>query len=181
MIDIETLGTQFTAPIINISAALFDLHSGNISNTFAVNINPDSQKKYGYAAEASTIEWWTKSNHKQLVSLLTNTTDSQDAFRLFYDYINQQGQISTRYVWAKGSSFDLAMIKNFAEKLGYVTLPWNYYNEMCCRSLFNLFKNTIVEKHTFQGDKHNPLHDIQNQAQILSKIINQLNLENANR
>ena len=59
MIDLETLGTDPTAPIVAIGAVFFDPKTGELGVEFSATIDFESACERR-TPDASTIKWWLK-------------------------------------------------------------------------------------------------------------------------
>ena len=66
MIDCETLGLAFNAPIISIGAVFFNRHTGNIGPTFYVEIDIQQALDHGRPSGLS-LRWLRQQNDGPLV------------------------------------------------------------------------------------------------------------------
>lgn len=70
MIDIETLGNGKHAALIQVGACYFNRATGEIGETFKVNIDARSAVDSGAELDADTVYWWL-SQSKEAISAVT--------------------------------------------------------------------------------------------------------------
>jgi hypothetical protein len=73
-------------------------------------------------------------------------------------------------VWGNAASFDLKILEK-AYKLMQIEVPWKYYNEMCYRTLKNLYPEIKI---MCNPHKHEALQDAIYQAEHAVRILNTL-------
>ena len=69
------------------------------------------------------------------------------------------------FVWGNGSSFDIAILEYWYNKLG-LCIPWNFWN---VRDLRTIVEVAGIDKRSipFEGEQHNALDDAKHEAKIL--------------
>ena len=165
MIDAETLGTAADAVILSVGAVLFDLETQKVSEDgFYASISIESNLDAGRRVNEDTLLWWLKQPaaaqqvfHEEKISLEAALTDLSDW--LGHD---------KRMVWAKGPSFDVAMLEH-AYKSFKMETPWKFWNARCVRTYMGLPGAKGIEA-SVDGVKHNALSDAYQQAQTVVMI-----------
>lgn len=142
MLDLETLGTQTNACILQIGAVLFEpVSGGKVLNGKGFNLFTKPNQSYG-TVSPSTLAWWLQqSNAKTLGKALdNNAVELPDALVAFRDWPFQAHGLSWSAItgiWSNGANFDQPILQSAFETLG-ITTPWNFRASRCCRTLFNL-------------------------------------------
>lgn len=157
MLDIETLGTSDTSIILSIGAVSFNL-SGISPDTFYLTIDPEYQTR---SVDISTLKWWFKQIQDSATVQgppLDGVSTLDFALTTLFDKIKKSED--TPIIWANGTDFDLAIIKNAAEQYG-IELPWKYFNVRDYRTLRKLFP---AIKQPVNTNPHNALEDAKTQA-----------------
>lgn len=163
MIDIETMGTRSYAAIISIAAVKFNLETGEIGETFYRAINLESAVLFGLHIEADTVNWWlSKSKEAQDIYLNSKKTDLDKALYLLSEFVEPDAR-----VWGNAARFDLGLLINAYHKCNSKP-KWSIKNEMCVRTLANLFPS-IKTQHEYSGIAHDPVSDCLNQIQYTVK------------
>ena len=73
MIDLETMGQRFDAPILSIGAVYFDLSTGNLGKTFISRVDPTDAMNYG-KPHGETLKWWMGQGDAARKNAMTGTT-----------------------------------------------------------------------------------------------------------
>lgn len=169
MLDLETMGNTPNSAIIAIGAVSFSIEKNEILNSFYRNIDLESSMKIGMTPDASTIKWWMKQSNEARAEINNkNAISIQNALSQFSRWLGSEcPQDYQLRVWGNGAMFDNVIIKNAFRKCGY-EVPWNFWNDMCYRTIKNLNKDIKIETH---GTKHNASDDARSQAIHLMKMI----------
>jgi len=162
MLDLETLGISPGCKIIAIGACTFNT---TLKASFHIAINRESQERK-LIEEPATVAWWElQSDAAKQESLLCNkSSDIILALTAFSDWMNIFYFADTPKrirIWGNSASFDLKILEA-AYKAYNIKVPWSYRNEMCYRTIKNLFKD--VEEPEFEGTRHSALCDAIHQA-----------------
>lgn len=172
MLDLETLGCQHDAAIIQIGACFFDDITGEISSTFLENVLLKSSLDCGLTVDASTIEWWMKQEKLAINSVLSlprsYLVDVLVRYKLFAEPATK--------VWCH-STFDFIILMN-AYKKCRLDEPHKYY---ICRDLRTLgdLANTTKQKFKREGIHHNALDDCKFQVQYCVEALRDLRLHSS--
>lgn len=150
MIDIETLGTRPSAPVIQIGARLFRLPTLDryepdtvlLGRSWLVNINVLDLLLHKALVDQDTVDWWGKQGPEAIAGLLSPQPVSIVAalrgLKMFVGSIGAEvgddvGGLEG--VWANGDSFDIGLINILHEAVG-LELPWAYNSPRDCRTLW---------------------------------------------
>lgn len=178
MVDIETLGTKINSTIFQIAAAVFNIETGEIFETFdkVADISLDNIK-----VDGSTLKWWLNTDMHLLHKLLSK--GEKPPYVLLLDFLEFLSKYKNDevYLWGNGIIFDNAMIKYQAEEFG-MSYPIKYKNDRDVRTLLeltslvtNIPENEI--KNMFDKNdliKHNALDDVKRQVYLVSGCYNLL-------
>ncbi|ELO7509311.1 3'-5' exoribonuclease [Escherichia coli] len=169
MIDLETMGKNPDAPIASIGAVFFDPQTGEIGPEFSKIIDMDT---CGGTVDISTIKWWLKQSREAQSAILTDEIPLDDALLQFREFIDENSGESFVQVWGNGANFDNVILRRSYERQE-IPCPWRYTNDRDVRTMVALglvmgfdARNVI----TFEGERHNALHDARYQAKYVSAI-----------
>ena len=82
MIDLETMGTAYNAPIIAIGAAVFDPIGGKIQGDFYAGIALDDALAHG-VLKGDTLAWWMKQSDVARMHAISGTMPLREALLTF--------------------------------------------------------------------------------------------------
>lgn len=151
MVDIESLGSKKNSSICQIGACYFDRNTGEIGNTFKVNIDPIDAEKYGCELDASTVLWWLSQSDAARNSILADPKlPVIEAMKSFLKFIEP-----AKTIWSH-ATFDFVMLNETCIKLGIGRMPFRKARDI--RTLVDLGKVTI-KKVEREGTHHDALDD----------------------
>lgn len=179
MIDTETLGKKPTAAIVSIGAVVFNPYCKVILKTFEAHICPGLVEKAGFTVEQEAIEWWNLPEQSEAAKTsLTGELSPEEAMHLFADWMNQQGEYSSRVIWTKGLDFDIPKIENHFERFG-IDIPYDYQNKSEVRTVMRQAKRKgyDVDKLFINHSPHTALGDASFQASIVIEANMALGIE----
>src|SRR5436190_10777443 len=170
MIDIETLGSGPTAPVMAVAAAMFDpVGIGHIQSPMYANVELDQQIKKAWSKpDAETIQWWLHQSDAARTRLYDPTPiEPQSAIMALCNYHNTY---NPEAVWANGATFDFPILDNMARESGK-RLPWHYRAVRDMRTLMNLWVDTGQQAITVQRTtlKHDAQEDVLHQILVAQK------------
>lgn len=164
MIDLETLGTDPTCPIISIGAVFFD--ETGIKDEFYVVLNSGQQIDAGRKVTADTIKWWMGQADAAKKVFRDNAVDTVVGVEAFVAFCNKY-PAKTVKPWGNGSNFDISIIEDLLKDCE-IAAPWIFWNIRDLRTFKEdyevLFGKTKVEK---KGTNHNALDDARSQAEFV--------------
>ncbi len=160
MVDIETMGTNINAPIVQIGACYFSMKTGEIGDEYIINIDLDDSIKHGATPDGRTIYWWLSQTEEARGSILTE-----------YDPVcmkEDQGLADFNQFWSRAkrvwshATFDFVMLMH-AMRRRDIQPTVHYRKARDIRTLTGLAGMTKEQIDTFQVDRvgvhHNGLDD----------------------
>jgi|SRR6267378_8679871 len=165
LVDIETLGTTPGSVILAIGATTF-LHPGIEPREFYMQISVDDSKDEGFNIDDKTLEWWKLQDQE----VYEEATCGVDSVRLVLNSFSYwlESITDTPILWGNAARFDLGLLEAAYNKLD-LEVPWEFQNEMCYRTLKNLYAGLAPKVPRF-GTAHNALFDAISQAQQAESI-----------
>lgn len=170
MLDLETMGTAADSAIVAIGAVKFN--DRVILDRFDVTVDLQSCIAAGLKVDGGAIRFWLKQEEAARGYIAGGAQLELGAALLhFRDWA---GEITE--VWGNGANFDEPILENAYSALDLVT-PWRFCQSRCHRTMKEQFPHVPPPK--FIGIEHNALHDAENQALHLIKILQHLEKSNA--
>ncbi len=166
MVELETLGTDPKSVILSIGAVTFDPENAkeDFSNTFYVNVDPESCQKLGLVINASTVMWWLKQSKEAQDTLVKKAFISlPNALQEFSNWYSKFGG----NLYGNGAAFDNVILAN-AYSACDLARPWSYSGDRCYRTIKANYPK--IKADIFEGTKHDALSDAVHQAKHLYKI-----------
>ncbi|EEY6532821.1 3'-5' exoribonuclease [Escherichia coli] len=169
MIDLETMGKNPDAPIASIGAVFFDPQTGEQGPEFSKTIDMGT---CGGTVDISTIEWWLQRSGEARAAILADRIPLDDALLQLREFIDENSGEFFVQVWGNGANFDNVILRRSYERQE-IPCPWRYTNDRDVRTMVALglvmdFDARNVT--TFEGERHNALHDARYQAKYVSAI-----------
>ena len=168
MIDIETCGNRFDAPILSIGAVMFDPDTGRLGKEFYRAIGPDSAFRHGRPG-GETFKWWMEQSDAARKAAVSGTDDLEVALGVLSDFAWPWKDVQ---VWGNGPSFDMTILEYAYSQIGRPH-PWQFWNVRDCRTVAAL----VGRRPPAIGSKgvyHNALDDARHQAQWVSAMWQEL-------
>lgn len=169
MIDLETLGTDDGAAIIQIGVCSFDIVTNTISEGQCWNVDWEST---GFGdIGPSTLKWWLDQDPKVRNEVFnqSNALSMREVLRHFTLCVREMDFDS---VWAKGADFDSRLLRQAYSIFGW-DLPYPYYKVKDMRTVLHTFgEHEDVPPKNAQA--HNALADAQHQARHLMNIVRRI-------
>lgn len=170
MIDLETLSTRSDAAIISIGACIFDLKTGEITDTFYKAIGLFDQKHYGHI-DPETVSWWLEQPDDTRLDIASTSGDQTlyEALIKLREFVRRHLTDSSR-LWSNGSSFDLVILRN-AYQRNQMNVIWKYWQERDCRTIYDLAKDICgidVKSSQRTDTPHHALDDAIDQSKNVS-------------
>ena len=168
MLDLETMGSDPNAALCAIGAVSFDIASRQIINHFYMPILLEDSVRCGGVIDPETVIWWLKQSDAARAEISDDGYIEPLALGEFTDFIASVGQRNQVRIWGNGSDFDNVILASAYRRNG-LSLPWDFRNNRCYRTVKNLHPAVALK---FVGDRHNALHDAENQARHLIAMLN---------
>jgi len=175
--DLETLGNNTEAPIVQIGACKFT-NQGKITDKFLINIKPKSLEKYDFKVNYETLFWWSNQDVEALKSVFgehldNNRVSIDHALHEFTKWIKNP----TQYIYWSHATFDPPILQNHYRKIvGSSPIPFRNFKDI--RTLNYLSKRlgitTNIER---KGIHHNALDDAIFQKEYIFEYLKHFNNE----
>ncbi|EOV4026819.1 3'-5' exoribonuclease domain-containing protein [Escherichia coli] len=169
MIDLETMGKNPDAPIASIGAVFFDPQTGEQGPEFSKIIDMGT---CGGTVDISTIEWWLQRSGEARAAILADRIPLDDALLQLRKFIDENSGEFFVQVWGNGANFDNVILRRSYERQE-IPCPWRYTNDRDVRTIVALGLVMDFDARsviTFEGERHNALHDARYQAKYVSAI-----------
>ncbi|HDJ0423282.1 TPA: 3'-5' exoribonuclease [Escherichia coli] len=169
MIDLETMGKNPDAPINALAGKFFDPATGEMGPEFSKTIDLETS---GGVIDRDTIKWWLKQSREAQSAILTDEIPLDDALLQLREFIDENSGEFFVQVWGNGANFDNFILRRSYERQG-IPCPWRYTNDRDVRTMVALGLVMDFDARsviTFEGERHNALHDARYQAKYVSAI-----------
>ncbi|EEW7068128.1 exonuclease [Escherichia coli] len=169
MIDLETMGKNPDAPINALAGKFFDPATGEMGPEFSKTIDLETA---GGVIDRDTIKWWLKQSREAQSAILTDEIPLDDALLQLREFIDENSGEFFVQVWGNGANFDNVILRRSYERQG-IPCPWRYTNDRDVRTIvamglvMDFDARSVI---TFEGERHNALHDARYQAKYVSAI-----------
>jgi exodeoxyribonuclease VIII len=164
MVDLETMGNGSDAAIIAIGAVAFSEDKLSDSEFYQV-VDLQSSVDAGLKIDPSTVLWWMKQSDDARQALFKPGSD--DLYSTLYRFGNWIEDVTSgaakkdRHVWGNGATFDNMILRSAFELTGE-PIRWEYYGDLCYRTLKKLYPSIKLIR---TGTHHNALDDAKSQAE----------------
>lgn len=165
MIDLETLSQDDNAVIVTIAAVKFDFNHDE-QETFCINLDPKDGKDCGFSISLDTIEWWKTLPAEVSKAWMGSNIGVVDGITQFNDWLCADRKTN---IWANGIDFDLPKLRAYY-KMAKIEVPWKYWNQNDCRTLFNVFAFDTKSAPRI-GNYHNAVDDCRTQIANLKTLL----------
>jgi len=179
MIDLEALA-KHNGVITEIGAVAFCPDSGEIYKRFHNHILISSSLAAGLTIDSGTLLWWLhpaqeEARQQMLIAQeMPETLGIRAVLMSFAEWLKTEAE-GYRHIWCQGMSYDFPLLSNAYHRVLLQEQPWDFRKEMCSRELFTLNATRLsVELEAMGGRKgthHNALHDAENQARAVAKVL----------
>lgn len=176
MIDLETLGVEPNAAILQIGAVMFEpVSGGKILTKEAFNMYVKPAKDA--SVSEGTFRWWLTQEHAARVRMVEGLQSAQGEAHVL-EALVEWPTTSYKYtweaisgVWANGAAFDIPLLQSAFYRQGFPT-PWIYNTVRDTRTLFWLTEYPQVDTTGFL--KHDALDDAIIQAMQVQQAMRHL-------
>lgn len=167
MIDLETMGAAFNAPIVTIGACFFDPDTGEIGPKFYRAIDMDDAFRFG-RVDGNTVKWWMKQSDAAREAAIKGEAQLGTALE---DLSAFYARGRNAQPWGNGATFDITILEHaYARCLG-TKAPWDFWNVRDVRTIVEIAKGICERPRVFgKGTAHNALDDAVFQAEYVSQM-----------
>jgi hypothetical protein len=167
MLDLETMGKRFDAPIVSVGACYFDPDTGEIGKRFFGAVDMADAFQYG-RANGDTVRWWLGQSDDARQALIKGRHPLRLVLEKFEEFYREGGQPC---VWGNGAAFDIPITEYAYIRCLEKQAPWDFWKVRDCRTIKDLASPLMKEPvDPFKGTAHNALDDALHQAAWVSKM-----------
>lgn len=182
MLDIETLGTEAGAPILQIGAKTFDRQNASedwLAEHIDLYVDLQSCLDLGLSnITAATLEFWFRQDASIAQQVMFNGAsepirDQLIELKAWGDRISQNSDVTW---WAKGPDFDMVLIETAATLAG-LQVPWRYNKKRDVRTLQDVTGCTddqLEHLPWFREPDHDALADCEQQIDIVRHCLRKI-------
>ena len=166
MIDLETFGNGPNKVICQIGAVYFDRTTGELGQTFEVNVDARSSQAFGGVIDADTVYWWLQQSDEARKSLLENKISLREALESLNLFL-----VNADRIWSH-ATFDFVTIMD-AFRAVSLKPCFSHKAGMDLRTLTYLAKIS-PQDFTRDGTHHNGLADAIFQVKYCVAALNKI-------
>ena len=184
MVDLETLSNEMDVTIFQIAAVQFDIHTGDILDTF--DLVADIELASNIEANGGTLKWWVTQNTDVLKDLMDRGTlgkkSPEEILRRFHAWLKEKigyhGKENV-FLWGNGIANDNTWLKIAFKKQG-LEWPIFFRNDRDVRTVRELHLMRQDFKRDFKGEErtndrpHDALSDATFQALNIADQVSHL-------
>jgi hypothetical protein len=157
---------------VQIGACYFDRKTGEIGETFLIDIDADSSARAGFKFDASTVFWWLQQSDETRRSVFgseLSRTDVREAINEFNSFSKK-----AKAIWSH-ATFDFVIIMNHFDRLN-IKPNFHYRAARDLRTLTDLanLQREDFEKYKRVGVHHNALDDCIYQVKYAVDCLNKI-------
>jgi len=169
MLDLETFGTGPDAVIVQIGACFFDRATGEIGETFKVNVTPKSAIESGAIMDADTVCWWMNQSEAARKSILAEPQlDIETAMIQLNQFLSP-----AKAIWSH-ATFDFVIVTQTLRRLK-IKPKFRYQAARDIRTLNDLGKTALTNTPSIRdGVHHDALEDCKFQVKYCVVALNSL-------
>lgn len=164
MIDLETLGSNPKAPVVQIGMVFFTREGIQVQSELTVDF--DDALKHG-DADGSTIKWWLQQPPEAQRTLFVNQRPIKEVADICVKLLEAQ---NPNYYWAH-ATFDFPIFLSMFRSLG---MKYPLPHKRCYDLRTLEFLAGPIEWEKREGVHHNALDDAVYQAKHAIKLLNQI-------
>lgn len=158
------MGNGKFAMIVQMGAVYFDRYSGELGQTFKVNVDAVDVEKHGGQMDADTVMWWLSQSKAAQESILAEPRLSfQDAMRSFYNFAK-----SADCIWSH-ATFDFPIVQESFKMLHYKYLRYKAARDIRTLSDLSGMDHKQVPR---EGTHHDALDDAIHQVKYCVPMFN---------
>jgi hypothetical protein len=167
MIDFESLGNGKNACVIQVGACYFDRDTGEIGETFDMNIDAESAVRSGADIDAQTVYWWLSQSKEAQNSVIAQPRiDATLAFEALNEFLKD-----AKTIWSH-ATFDFVILTETLKRLR-IKPSFRYTTARDIRTLVDL-ANLNMKGAKREGLHHNGLDDCKHQVKYCVEAMKKL-------
>jgi len=167
-IDLETLSTDNDAVILSIGATKFNIDTGEIFDTYYVEVKVNDALLHG-SVNGDTLSWWMRQSDqaRELFAEGNTKLNLTDALRGLTAFVGLSTDLS---VWGNGATFDVSILDHAYRSAHNATAPWKFWKVRDMRTLVDVATRMDFDRQSipFQGTPHHAGDDSAHQARVIA-------------
>ena len=172
MVDIETMGTRPSSPVLAVGAVFFDPATGKTGPQFYRVASLRSEMENGAVPDADTVMWWMTQSDKAREAIAYKPSHINEVLLNLCEFAQASSSASKIQLWGNGAGFDNVLLID-AYRRADLRPFWNFWNDRDVRTIVELGRQIGIDPKRdmpFTGDQHNALDDAIHQAKYVSAI-----------
>lgn len=170
MIDLETMGTRFDAPVLAIGAVYFDPDTGRLGEQFYRHIDMEDAFRYGKVS-GSTVKWWLKQSDNARAAITRDDGIlAAQAFTEFQAFVLNGSAGDRVKPWGNGATFDITILEYAFLRIIDRAAPWKFWSIRDCRTIKDVAEPLNISVAELKGVAHHALDDAVHQAKWVSAM-----------
>ena len=165
MMDIETLGTNFNAVVLQITMVKFNWDK-SITSRITVNISIEEQLIKGRTIDESTVNWWKEQKSDVFESCIKEQKKPLEALNELKRFVNYDD-----VVWSH-ATFDAPIVASLFNDFG-IRVPWKYTNARDIRTLIDMSEINLND-YNWEKKTHNSNDDCEFQIDYCCDAYNSI-------
>lgn len=163
MIDTETLGLRPDSVVLQVAAAVMDLETGEVLDSFDAQLSDDEQRER--YIDVGTVRWWMQQDRAVADSVFKPRTPLPlAALRSRLAMLGSGAE-----VWANPSTFDIPLLENLLLGVPGPKL-WAYNKVRCLKTAASILDPDGTLKPPANDAAHNAAADVRWQLQYLRNM-----------
>ena len=168
MLDTETLGNTPNSVLLQIGACYFNRYTGEIGETFLMNVDLKSSLRHGFEIVPETFYWWLGQSDDARKSILESPLCSvENALNFFNTFAKKASS-----VWSH-KDFDFVIVMNHLRVLNY-NPSFRFSVGKDIRTLTDLGNHDWAKYEKDREQAHNALEDCKYQVKYCVDCFNYL-------
>ena len=171
MLDIETLGREVTAPVVQIALVPFDRYEQDCLDSVFYK-NPEYRGQFDFV-ELGTLEFWLEQEKRP--TWLNNRTLSPDYVAKEFSRFVRENNLSERPLWCH-ASFDVPILRHWIRYYGQ-RWAFHYRAPRDIRTLIDIAggrESLLKESEKSENASHDALDDCYRQIQYVCRAMKKL-------
>ena len=184
MVDLETLGTDPDAVVIQLSGVVYDRKTGKTMEEFDEFISPKSALDAKLTISASAMKWWFQQDQRVFKKIILGAvskgkdiTEVLNHFNNFLEDVKTKYKTNSIHLWGNGTMSDNVWIDNCYRNTN-VKNPFKYFEHKDVRTLVQLGEDILGrdcrDDIKFEGLEHDALADCYHQIKFCVKIYKEI-------
>ncbi len=153
MIDLETMGVNPNAALVQVGCVLFNSRTGKLGQQYSVDVDLESSLALGGKIDKATVEWWTAQGGWSPFAKVYHIVDVLDNLAIFLNKFP-----TLERFWSQGATFDIAILERYYHALRRDP-PWKYNQSRDTRTVYDFARQRGWDKPEGTAPEHEAIYD----------------------